>query len=85
MGAATQIYYSGFDATFLKFPKPLQDRIQQKLDELGQQLDRFPHHRMVGSARFRIRVGDYRVIYTFDNRTNELHLLAVGHRREIYR
>lgn len=25
-----------------------------------------PHHRLKGSDRFRARVGDYRIIYTFD-------------------
>ncbi len=30
-------------------------------------------------------MGDYRVIYTFDTARNEIHLLAVGHRQEIYR
>jgi hypothetical protein len=30
-------------------------------------------------------VGDYRIIYTFDLEQNAIHLLAIGHRREIYR
>jgi mRNA interferase RelE/StbE len=85
VGAATQIYYSAFDTAFLKLPKALHDRIEAKLDNMGRQLDQFPHHRLVGSQRFRLRVGDYRIIYTFDVSANELHLLSVGHRREIYR
>ena len=40
---------------------------------------------MTGSDRFRLRVGDYRVIYKFDLEKNEIYLLNVGHRREIYR
>jgi mRNA interferase RelE/StbE len=40
---------------------------------------------MTGGNRYRLRVGDYRIIYTFDKTRNEIHLLAVGHRREIYR
>ena len=34
---------------------------------------------------WRVRVGDYRIIYTFDLKQNRIHLLAIGHRREIYR
>jgi len=34
---------------------------------------------------YRARVADYRIIYTFDLDRNKLHLLAIGHRREIYR
>ncbi|HIG29283.1 MAG TPA: hypothetical protein EYQ50_16430 [Verrucomicrobiales bacterium] len=35
--------------------------------------------------RCRLRVGDYRIIYTFDAAEGVINLLAVGHRREIYR
>lgn len=48
-------------------------------------LKTFPHHRLKGHDRFRLRVGDYRIIYTFDAERNVIHLLAVGNRREIYR
>jgi mRNA-degrading endonuclease RelE of RelBE toxin-antitoxin system len=47
--------------------------------------NRFHHHRLKGSNRFRVRVGDYRIIYTYDVEQNRIHLLAIGHRREIYR
>ena len=33
----------------------------------------------------RVRSGDYRVIYSVDNRTRIVTIAAVGHRREIYR
>ena len=52
---------------------------------MGLRLKTFPHHRLKGHNRFRLRVGDYRVIYTFDAEQNIIHLLAVGNRREIYR
>jgi len=37
------------------------------------------------SPAVRARVGDYRIIYTFNPEQNRIHLLALGHRREIYR
>jgi mRNA-degrading endonuclease RelE of RelBE toxin-antitoxin system len=40
---------------------------------------------MTGSSCYRLRVGDYRIIYSFDAARNEIPLLAVGHRRETYR
>ena len=33
----------------------------------------------------RVRSGDYRVIYSVDDRTRVVTVAAVGHRREIYR
>ncbi len=40
---------------------------------------------MAGSDRYRLRIGDYRVIYRFDLNRGEIYLVAIGHRREIYR
>ena len=85
MSAALQIFYSGFDASFFKLPPQVQSRIEAKIDDMGLRLKTFPHHRLKGHNRFRLRVGDYRIIYTFDAERNILHLLAVGNRREIYR
>jgi mRNA interferase RelE/StbE len=85
VSAATQLYYPSFDAVFLKLPAALRARIEAKIDELGLRLKSFPHHRLKGSNRFRACVGDYRIIYTFDVEQNRIHLLAIGHRREIYR
>jgi len=85
VSAALQVYYTRFDAAFFKLPPPIRTRIESKIDEMGLRLATFPHHRLTGSNRYRLRVGDYRIIYTFDAAANIIHLLAVGHRREIYR
>jgi mRNA interferase RelE/StbE len=85
VSAALQIFSRDFDADFFKLPVALQERIQSHIDRLGLSLDSHPHHRMKGVEAFRIRVGDYRVIYNFDRTKGVLQLLAVGHRREVYR
>ncbi len=40
---------------------------------------------MTGCAEYRLRVGDYRVIYDFDAETDIIYLITLGHRREVYR
>ena len=85
MSSATQIYYASFDAAFFKLPGSLRVRIEAKITEIGSRLASYPHHRLKGSNRFRARVGDHRIIYAFDLDQNKIHLLAIGHRREIYR
>ncbi len=85
MSRALQFYYTAFDEVFLKLPESVRHRIEAALDDLGLRLGNFPHYRMTGGNRFRLRVGDYRIIDAFDTARNEIHLLAVGHRREIYR
>ena len=62
MSAATQVYYAGFDAVFLKLPVVLRARIETKIDEIGSRLAAFPHYRLKGSNRFRARFGDDRII-----------------------
>jgi len=52
---------------------------------MGARLDAFPHYRMSGRNEFRLRVGDYRVIYDFDATKNEIYLITLGNRREVYR
>jgi len=84
-GAATQIASREFDGDFLRMPPAIQAHIQRKIDAMGLRLATFPHFRMVGSDKFRMRVGDYRVIYRFDLPKGEIYLVAIGHRREIYR
>jgi mRNA interferase RelE/StbE len=37
------------------------------------------------AGAFRIRVGDYRIVYTLDDGRLLIVVIDVGHRREIYR
>ena len=52
---------------------------------MGLRLATFPHYRMTGTDKYRLRAGDYRVIYRFDLVQGNIYLVAIGHRREIYR
>ncbi len=85
MSATTQVYSRDFDADFLKLSTDLRARIEAKIDDMGSRLDRFSHVRLTGLDSYRLRVGDYRVVYDFDSTKGVIHLLAVGHRREVYR
>ena len=85
MRQATEIYSREFDAIFFRLPPEVQRRILTRIRELGRRLDDFPHARLQGRAEFRLRAGDYRIIYTFDVSRNEFSLLTLGHRREVYR
>jgi mRNA interferase RelE/StbE len=85
VSASLQVYYTRFDAGFFRLPQKVRDRIEAKIDDMGLRLNAFSHYHLSGSNRYRLRVGDYRIIYTFDAMQNVIHFLAVGHRREIYR
>lgn len=38
-----------------------------------------------GREEWRIRIGDYRAIYTVDDEAREVLVVDIGHRRDIYR
>jgi mRNA interferase RelE/StbE len=84
-GAATQISSHRFDQKFFDLPPSIQSRIQAKIDSVGRRLKTFSHFRMEGVDTFRLRVGDYRVIYQVNFDKNEVYLITLGHRREIYK
>lgn len=52
---------------------------------MGTRLDTFLHKRLTGRSEFKLRVGDYRVLYEFDLREGRVYLHYVGHRREIHK
>ncbi len=84
-GAATQVFSREFDAALARVPGNMSALILGKITKMGRRLGSFPHYRMTGRAEFRLRVGDYRVIYDFDTEKNEIYLITVGNRREVYR
>ena len=85
MSAATQVYSRDFDADFLQLPAALRVRIETKINDVGCRLEHYPHIRLSGLDCYKLRVGDYRVAYDFDAAAGEIRLLAIGHRREVYR
>ncbi len=42
--------------------------------------------KIVGAERvYRIRIGDYRVVYEIDEERQRINIMAVGHRKDVYR
>ena len=41
--------------------------------------------KLEGTEGYRIRVGDYRVVYLLDDRARLVEIVRVAHRREVYR
>jgi mRNA interferase RelE/StbE len=82
---ALQVYSKDFDSDFFKLPEQVQARIERQIDRLGARLSTFPHQRLKGLGAYKLRIGNYRVIYDFSADRGQLFLLAVGHRREVYR
>jgi mRNA interferase RelE/StbE len=85
MPAATQVWSQTFSKAFDALPAGVLIRVSEAVDLLGRNLSSAGHHRLQGTNAFRLRVGDYRVVYDFDVSEQRVDLLFVGHRREIYK
>ena len=71
---------------FLNLPKPVQARVQGAIQGLGENIHPPGSVKLQGYATmFRIRVGDYRIIYDFNPSTNTVSIGRIRHRREVYR
>lgn len=85
MAPALQIWSPVFCRHFDGLPAGVQEDITRKVDELGRLLDSWPHSRLKGRNEFKLRVGDFRVLYDFDLTAGRLYLLTLGNRSEIYK
>jgi mRNA interferase RelE/StbE len=85
VAAALQIWSPTFSRAFDNLPAAVRASVQRKVDEMGTRLEDFPHQRLQGRPEFKLRVGDYRVLYEFDAKLGRTYLHYVGNRREIYK
>ena len=85
MAAALQIWSLTFSRSFDSLPSSVRSAVQTKVDEMGTRLEAFPHQRLQRRPEFKLRVGDYRVLYEFDAKLGRIYLHYVGNRREIYK
>ena len=67
-----------------KLDKPVQQRIRGVLALLAEQPRPPASMPLVGRPAWRVRTGLYRIIYTIDDGTLVVAVIALGHRREVY-
>src|SRR5438477_222436 len=84
-GRRAQIWSPTYSRAFDALPSSVRDMVQRKVDGMGTRLETFPHQRLSGRPEFKLRVGDYRVLYDFDLTQGRIFLHYVGNRREIYK
>ena len=68
-----------------QLPKQEYERIKESLLNLSQAPRPQGCKKLTGREGWRIRVGDYRVIYEIDDAHQELTVLHIGHRRDVYK
>ena len=68
-----------------KLPKKLQLRIQGVITTLASNPLPPVARKLVGRDAYRLRVSDYRIVYSIEKEILTIEIISVGHRREIYR
>ena len=84
--AFSVIYQGPAEAALRKLPREIQVRILRKVDQLaGNPFPPGTEKFRAATDLWRIRIGDYRVVYTVERKELLVLVLKVGHRREVYR
>ncbi len=77
---------AGAERDLNRLDVPTLNRIVKHLRELGSEPRPAGCRKLFGGkSEWRIRVGDYRIVYEVDDRSREVRVLRVRHRREVYR
>lgn len=66
-------------------PKKDRQRMAARIQSLA--ADPRPHgcEKLSGADKYRVRQGDYRVVYSIDDQAQTLVIVKIGHRRDVYR
>ncbi|MBI3851772.1 MAG: type II toxin-antitoxin system RelE/ParE family toxin [Verrucomicrobia bacterium] len=66
-------------------PDDIESRVLARLDALESNPRPPDVKKLKGRSAWRIRVGDYRVIYEIHDRAQQILIVTVGNRRDVYR
>ena len=78
-------FKSSAEKELRKLPHEAIPRIIATIRALGDEPRPYGCLKLSGSQSWRIRIGDYRVIYDIDDKIQKIDVLHIGHRREVYR
>lgn len=68
-----------------KLPDDIVVRISRRLYDLAVNPYMHGSEKLSGNKGYRIRIGDYRVVYVFDKNNKKIIIIKVKHRKEVYR
>jgi mRNA interferase RelE/StbE len=70
---------------FLRLDATVQSRVTEAMAALCDNPRPFGSLKMKAGEGYRVRVGEYRVVYEIHDRTITVIVVGIGHRRDIYR
>jgi mRNA interferase RelE/StbE len=67
-----------------RLPSIVHTRLSNKILSLEDNPRPRGFKKLGGREEYRLRVGDYRILYIIDDKKHTITIIAVGHRREVY-
>ncbi len=68
-----------------RLPSPLHGRLSACILRLEDNPRPQGAKKLSGRSEYRLRVGDYRILYLIEEDRKRVEIVAVGHRRDVYR
>ena len=68
-----------------KLPKPHLVRIIEKIQSLATNPRPEGCKKLSADEKYRIRVGNYRILYTIEDHQLLIYVVKIGHRKDVYR
>jgi len=66
-------------------PKKDLQRIVKRIQTLAENPRPDGSQKLSGKEQYRVRQGDYRIVYSIEDKDSLVDIVKIGHRREIYR
>jgi len=85
MGRYSVEIISKAEKEFLKLPDSARKKIQKQILSLEDLPRSFGYKKLKETEYYRLRSGDYRVIYSIDDKNKIIKVLSIAHRKEVYR
>jgi mRNA interferase RelE/StbE len=84
--AEYKIYFKeSVEKDFRTIPKKDLQKILSRIEALAQDQKPPGHEKLTGQERYRIRQGQYRIIYSVHDKELTVWVVKVGHRKDVYR
>ncbi len=84
--AGYKIYFKeSVEKDFRIIPKKDLQKILSRIEALAKDPKPPGHEKLTGQERYRIRQGQYRIIYSIHDEELTVWVVKVGHRKDVYR
>jgi mRNA interferase RelE/StbE len=81
-----KVYFKeSVEKDFSTIPRQDIQKILRQIEALGQDPRPEGYEKLTGQERYRVRQGDYRIVYSIRDKELTVWVVKVGHRKDIYR